>query len=126
MEVVVWSWLIKKLVCRRQVKSLPAGRQVKIQKLLAFSTGLKINNWTVHTAFKTIHSTLHCPGDSSEINLNHKTPVMERFNMFNNIHKALRVALYQNATLLQQTDFLDEENQAGSWIEGGVRLTKAS
>jgi len=35
--------------------------------------------------------------------------VMERFNMFNNIHKALRVALYQNATLLQQTDFLDEE-----------------
>jgi len=34
---------------------------------------------------------------------------MERFNMFNNIHKALRVALYQNAILLQQTDFLEEE-----------------
>ena len=32
---------------------------------------------------------------------------MKRFNIFNQIHKGLRVLLYDTATVLQQTDFSD-------------------
>lgn len=35
---------------------------------------------------------------------------MERVNIFNQVHKGLRVALYQTATLLQQTDFAVQED----------------
>jgi hypothetical protein len=34
---------------------------------------------------------------------------MQRYQIFNNIHKGLRAALYQTALKLQQTDFLIEE-----------------
>lgn len=37
-----------------------------------------------------------------------------RYNIFNQIHKALRTILFDTATLLQQTDFADAEESAAS------------
>lgn len=39
---------------------------------------------------------------------------MQRYNMFNQIHKGLRVLLYDTATLMQHTDFWNVEEAAGA------------
>ncbi|ULQ53173.1 hemerythrin domain-containing protein [Flavihumibacter fluvii] len=49
---------------------------------------------------------------------------MERYNIFNQVHKGLRVLLYETATSLQQTDFFDIEATAAtlSQLESTIEL----